>query len=156
MFTYRHIDTLEVVGFSDSDYAGWMDDKKSTSGYFFMIAKGFVSWKSVAQTFTASSTIEAEYVACCEATCHAIWLQKFISALGVIHSISKPVKFFYDNSVDVSFSRNTKRTSRSKHVDVKFYVVRERVVKSLISVEHTPTNSILEDPLTKDLPICVF
>ena len=47
MLTYRRTDTLEVVGFSDSDYAGYVVDKKSTSGYIFMMAEGAVSWKSV-------------------------------------------------------------------------------------------------------------
>ena len=58
-------------GFSDSDYTGCIDDK-STYGYNFMMAKGDVLWKSVKQTLTASSTMEAEYVACYKATCHAI------------------------------------------------------------------------------------
>ena len=61
-----------MVGFSDSDYAGCVDDKKSTSGYNFMMAKGDVMWKSVKQTLTTSSTMEVEYVVCYEATCHAI------------------------------------------------------------------------------------
>ena len=47
MLTYQRTDTLGVVGFSDSDYAGYVDDKKSTSGYIFMMAEGVVSWKSV-------------------------------------------------------------------------------------------------------------
>ena len=51
-----------MVGFSDFDYAGYVDDKKSTSGYIFMMAEGAVSWKSVKQTFTTSSTMEVEYV----------------------------------------------------------------------------------------------
>ena len=72
MLTYRRTDTLEVVGFSDSDYLGCVDDKKSTYGYIFMMDKGVVSWKSVKQTLTASSTMEIEYVASYEATCHAI------------------------------------------------------------------------------------
>ena len=55
-----------------------MDDKKSNSSYIFMIAEGAVSWKSVKQTIITSSTMEAEYVACYETTCHAIWLQNFI------------------------------------------------------------------------------
>ena len=50
MFTYRRTDTFEKVGFSDSDYAGCVDDKKSISSYIFMMDKGFVSWKSVKQT----------------------------------------------------------------------------------------------------------
>ena len=64
MLTYRRTDTLEVVGFRDFDYTGCVDDKKSIFGYIFMIAKGAVSWKSVKQTLTSSSTMEAEYVAC--------------------------------------------------------------------------------------------
>ena len=63
--------------------------------------------------------------------------------------ISRPLKLLYDNFVAASFSRNTRSTSRSKHIDVKFYFVKEKVVESLISVKHTPTTSMLVDPLTK-------
>ena len=132
-----------------------MDDKKSTSGYIFMMVKRVVSWKSVKQTLTTSIMV-VEYVACYEATCHAIWLQNFILALEVNHSISRPLKLFYDNSVAVSFSRNSRSTSRSKHIDVKFLFVKEKVAESLISVDHTATTSMLADPLTKGLLICVF
>ena len=86
MLTYRNSDTLEVVGFSDSDYAGCVDDKRSTFGYIFMMVEEAISWKSVKRILTTSSTAEVEYVACYEATCHAIWLQNFISALEVVHS----------------------------------------------------------------------
>ena len=67
---------------------------------------------------------------CYEATCHAIWLRTFISSLEVVHSISRPLKLFCDNSVVVSFSRNTMSTSRSKHIDVKFFFVKDKVVES--------------------------
>ena len=72
MLTYRHTNTLGVVGLSDSDYAGCVDEKKSTSSYIFMMAEGAVSWKSVKQTLTSSSTMKAGYVACYEATFHVI------------------------------------------------------------------------------------
>ena len=81
MLTYRHTDTLKVVGFSAFDYASCVDDKKSIVGYIFMMVEGAVLWKSVKQTLTASSTTEVEYVVCNETTCRAIWLQNFISAL---------------------------------------------------------------------------
>ena len=74
MLTYQHTDTLEVVGFSDLDYVGCLDDKKSTSGYIFMMAEGAILWTSVKQTHTASSTMKAEHVVCYEATCYAICL----------------------------------------------------------------------------------
>ena len=80
-----------------------------------MMAEGVVSWKSVKQTLTVSSTMKAEYVACYEATCHVIWLWNFISTLEVVHSISRTLKLFYNNSTIVSFSRNTRSTSRSKY-----------------------------------------
>ena len=121
-----------------------------------MMAKGVVSWKSVKQTLTASSTMEAEYVACYEAICHPVWLRNFISALKVVHSISRPLKLFCDNFSAVSFSRITRSTSHSKNIDVEFFFMKGKAVESLILVEHTPTTSMLADPLTKGLPICVF
>ena len=89
-------------------------------------------------------------------TCHAIWLQNFISALEVLHSISRSLKLFCDNSITVSFSRNTRSTSRFKHIDEKLFFVKEKVVESLILVGHTLTTSMLVDSLTKGLAICMF
>ena len=86
MLTYWRTNILDVVRFCDADFVGCIDDKKSTTGYIFMMAGGAISWKSVKQTLTASSTMKAKYVACYEACCHAIWMQNFISALGVVDS----------------------------------------------------------------------
>ncbi|KAL6331937.1 hypothetical protein AAG906_020287 [Vitis piasezkii] len=151
MLTYQRTNILDVVGFCDADFAGCIDDKKSTTGYIFVMARGVVSWKSVKQTLTTSSTMEAEYVACYEACCHAIWMRNFILALGVVDSISKPLKLFCDNSAVVAFSKNTMSTSRSKHIDVKFYFVKEKMAESLIDIEHMCTKVMLVDPLTKGL-----
>ena len=65
MMTYRRFDSLHIVGYSDSDYAG--DNRKSTSGYVFTLAGGAISWKSSKQIVTTSSTMYAEFVACYEA-----------------------------------------------------------------------------------------
>ena len=113
MLTYRRIDILKVVGFSNSGYASCVDDQKFTYGYIFMMVEGVVSWKSVKQTLATSSTMEAMYVACYEVVFHVIWLQNFISALGVVHSISRLLKLFCDNSVAIYFSRNIGSTSYS-------------------------------------------
>ena len=88
---------------------------------------GAVSWKSVNQTLITSFTMEAEYVVCYEVTCYATWLWSFISALEVVHSISRPLKLSCDNSATVSFSRNTRSTSRSKYIDVKFFFVKAKL-----------------------------
>ena len=68
MLTYRKSESLEIEGYSDSDFAGDVDDRKSTSGYIFTLAKGAISWKSSKQSVTAASTMYAEFVACYKAS----------------------------------------------------------------------------------------
>ncbi|KAL0378491.1 UNVERIFIED_CONTAM: Copia protein [Sesamum radiatum] len=72
MLMYRRTENLEVVGYSDSDFAGCVDSRKSTSGYIFMITSGAVSWRSAKQTLVATSTMEAEFMSCFEATSHGV------------------------------------------------------------------------------------
>ena len=62
MLTYQKYDNLEIIGYSDSDFAGCQDSKRSTSGYIYMLAGGAISWKSTKQTLVASSTMVAEYL----------------------------------------------------------------------------------------------
>ena len=79
MLTYRRSNHLEIVGYSDLDFAGCVDIRKSTFGYLFMLAGEVISWKSAKQSVIAASTMEAEFVACFEATVHGLWLQNFVS-----------------------------------------------------------------------------
>ncbi|KAL0352220.1 UNVERIFIED_CONTAM: Secreted RxLR effector protein [Sesamum calycinum] len=111
MLIYGRTENLEVVGYSDSDFAGCVDSRKSTSGYIFMIANGAVSWKSAKQTLITTSTIEAEFVSCSEATSHGVWLKSFISELRITDSISKPLRIYSDNSVAVFMAKHNKSGS---------------------------------------------
>ena len=92
MLIYRRSDSLEIKGYSDADFAGDRDDRKSTSGYIFTLAGGAISWKSSKQSIVASSTMYAEFIACSEATGRAIWLKKFVPDLKVVDCIHKPLK----------------------------------------------------------------
>ena len=89
MLTYKKSDTLEIEGYSDSDFAGDVDDRKSTSGYIFTLTKGAISWKSYKQSVTTSSTMYDEFVACYEASGQVTWLKKFVPGLKVVDSIKK-------------------------------------------------------------------
>lgn len=64
---YRNVDNLELFGYTDSDFVGCLDDRRSISGYIFFLAGGVVSWRSAKQKTLATSTMQAEYVACFEA-----------------------------------------------------------------------------------------
>ena len=152
MLTYRESDHLDLIGYTDANFAGCQDSRKSTSGYIFMLASGAVAWKSTKQTLTASSTIEAEFVACYEATKQALWLKNFSSGLRVMDTVAKPIKLLCDNAAAVFFSKNNKSGSRSKHIDIKYLVVRENVRESKIIIEHIGTLLMVADPMTKGLP----
>lgn len=156
MLTYKHVDCLEVVGYSDSDFAGCQDSRKSTLGYVFMLAGGVVSWKSAKETIVASSTMEAEFIACFQASSQAVWLKNFITGLQIVDSISRPIKIFCDNSAAVFFSNNNKSGSRTKHIDIKYLAVRERVRKQEVIIEHISTDLMVADPMTKGLTVKVF
>ncbi|XP_074266262.1 secreted RxLR effector protein 161-like [Silene latifolia] len=156
MLMFRRTENLEVVGYSDSDYAGCIDSRKSTSGYVFMLADGAVSWRSVKQTLTATSTMEAEFVSCFEATSHGVWLKSFIFGLRVIDSICRPLIMYCDNSAAVFMAKNNKSGSRSKHIDIKYLAIKERVQEKKVIIEHISTKLMIADPLTKGMPIKTF
>ena len=90
-----------MVGYSDFDFVGCHNSRKSTSGYFFLLAGGTISWRSARQSLVTTSTTEPEFVSYFEATTHAIWLRSFISGLQSIISLSKPLKIYCDNSAAV-------------------------------------------------------
>jgi hypothetical protein len=113
MLVYRKTDALEIMGYTDSDYARCEEDRKSTSGYVFMLAGGAISWKSSKQSVTTSSTMYAEFVGCYEATGQAMWLKKFISGLRVVDSIHRPLKIYCDNESAIFYSYIPKRRSAS-------------------------------------------
>ena len=71
-FMYRRTSNLEVVGYSDSNFDGCVDSRKSTSGYIFLLAGGTISQRRVKQTLTATSTMEVEFISCFEATSHGV------------------------------------------------------------------------------------
>jgi hypothetical protein len=154
MLMYRRSDFLHIVGYSDSDYAE--DDRKSTSWYIFTLAGGAISWKSSKQTVTTSSTMYDEFVACYEATGQVNWLKKFIPGLKVVDDIHKPLKLYCDNNLAVQYAHNNKSSDIVKHIDIKYYVVRNKVRDHIISLEHISTEKMLVDPLIKGLPPNVF
>jgi hypothetical protein len=156
MLTYRRLNHLEVLGYSGSDYAGCIDTRKSTFGYVFLLAGGAVSWKSSKQSIIATSTMEAEFVACFEATIQALWLRSFISRFSLVDNIEMPLRIYCDNLTDVFFSKNEKYSKGAKHMDLKFLSVKEEVQKRKVSIEHIGTELMAADPLTKGLPPKTF
>jgi hypothetical protein len=156
MLTYERSGSLEIVGYSDSDFAGCLDTDRSTSCYVFKLACGVISWNSSKQTDMTSSTMYAEFVACYEAVRQAMWLKKFVLSLRVVDNIERSLKLYCDNELAVLYAHNNKKTKAVKHINIRFYVVKEKIQDQIISLEHISTKKMIVDPLTNDLPPSVF
>jgi hypothetical protein len=157
MLTYKKSDApLEIVGYSDSDFAGCLDTEKSTLGYIFTLTNGAISWKRSKQTITTSSMMYAEFIACYEANRQTKWLKKFVPGLRVIDNIEKSLKIYCNNEPTVQYSYNNKKSDASKHINIKYYVVNEKIQDQTISLEHISTKQMLVNLFTKSLPPNVF
>ena len=98
----------------------------------------------------------AKFIAYFEASNHGIWLKNFVTGLCIVDTIERPLKIFCDNNSAVLYSNNNKSSTKSKHIDIKFLIVKERVQSGQLSIEHIGTNSMIADPLIKGVPPKVF
>ena len=114
---YRKRSLTGVIGYSDSDFAGDQDDRKSTSGYIFQIGNTAISWKSKKQTSTALSTAEAEYIALSQA---AQELRQLSSDLKCL--IVNPTVLYEDNQAAICIAKNPQSHGRSKHIEIKYHL----------------------------------
>jgi len=139
MLSYRRFDHLELIRYTNSEFVGCMDTRKSTFSYVYLLSRGTISWKSVKQLVIVASTMEAEFVAYFKATVQANWLQNFISRLGLVDSIVKLPRIYSDNSTIVFFSKNDKYSKGSKHMELKYFAIKEEFHKHKVSIEHIST-----------------
>jgi hypothetical protein len=133
-----------------------LDTDRSTSGYVFKLTCEAISWSSSKQTVMTSSMMYAEFVPCYEAVGQTMWLKKFVPDLKVIDSIERPLKLYCDNEPAVLYAHNNKKTKAVKHINIRFYIVKEKIQDQTISLEHISTKKMIADPLTKGLPSSVF
>lgn len=150
------IDTnAEPVGYTDSDWGGCRDSRKSTSGYIFMIAGAPVCWRSKKQTIVATSSCEAEYVASCSAAKEAVWLSRLLKDIQG-HTKPLPICVFADNQGSIDSGKNQAVTQRNKHIDIQYHYVRDVVAQGKVKFVYCPTNDMAADALTKPLDRVLF
>jgi hypothetical protein len=141
---------LGPVGFTDSDYAGCLDTRKSTSRYIFKYGNDAISWRSKLQDCTATSTTEAEYVAASNAAKEALWLTRLARTFQQCNSKWTPT-VFSDSQGAVALAKNPVHHNASKHIEVRYHFVRDCVTKELFSLEKISTTDNLADAMTKSL-----
>ena len=151
---FERSDNFKLIGYSDADWAGDVDTRKSTSGYVFMLGKATVAWASKKQSVVALSTTEAEYIALCSATQEAVWLRRLLQSLR--EGQARPTTIFEDNRGAISLSKNPKDHTRTKHIDIKYHYVRDAVQNNEIDIQPCETKLMIADQLTKGLPKPAF
>lgn len=140
----------ELVGYSDADFAGDPETRRSTTGYVFFLANGAITWSSRRQKLVTLSTTEAEYVAASTATRELVWLQKLLSDIGC--PCEGETTLFVDNQSAIKLVKNPVFHKRTKHIDIHYHFVREKVEENLVKVQYIPSGEQRADILTKALP----
>lgn len=143
-----------LTGYSDSDLAGHVDDRKSTKGMAFYLNEILVTWVSQKQRYVALSSCEAEFMAATAAACQAIWLRNLLTQLtgkDVGH-----VTIYIDNMSAIYLAKNLVFHGRSKHIDIRYHLIRECVAKGEIKIKHVSTNEQRADSLKKTLTTVKF
>jgi hypothetical protein len=118
---YTSSSDIQLHGFTDSDWAGSAEDKRSTSGMSFSSDSAMISWGSRKQNYVALSTAEAEYIAACEACTEAVWLRTLIS--GLFDQVPDSTIIYCDNQSCIRLSEHPVFHERSKHIEIKYYFI---------------------------------
>ncbi|KAJ4722910.1 Retrovirus-related Pol polyprotein from transposon TNT 1-94 [Melia azedarach] len=146
---YSCSDNFELVGYSDSDWAGDTDDRKSTTGFVFFMGGTAFTWMSKKQPIVTLSTCEAEYVAATSCVCHAIWLRNLLKELR--WSQEKPTKIYVDNKSAMALAKNPVFHDRSKHIDTRYHYIRECITRNDVHMEYVKSQDQIADIFTKPL-----
>jgi hypothetical protein len=141
-------EAVKLVGYSDSDWGGCHDTRKSTTGLLFDFG-GPISWKSKRQHTIALSTAEAEYMAITEAAKEAIWLRELLKELGFAQKAPTTLKS--DNQGAIALAKNPVHHARTKHIDIRHHFIRDTIESGQINLEYCRTEDMTADIFTKGL-----
>ena len=153
--TTGHI-KMTVHAYSDADWAGCLDTRRSTTGSIIMLNGNVIHWSSHKQSTVATSSTESEYMALAETAKELKWFNHWLGELLLIvpneFDLVRPSTIKVDNTAAISLTNTGASHNRTKHIDVRYHFIKEQIANGIINMEWTPTTLQLADLLTKQLP----
>ena len=141
---------VKLVGYSDADWGANDINRRSISGYTFLLGAGAVSWCSKKQASVALSSTESEYMALTQAAKEAIWIKRLLTEIGYMES--DDLVIHVDNQGCMALAHNPEFHARTKHIDIQYHFIREKVDEGVIQLQYCPTKEMVADVLTKPVP----
>jgi len=135
-------------GYTDADFAGDKEDRKSTSGHIFLMGNSPISWYSKKQTIVATSTAEAEFISASECIKKALWFRNIIYEL---FNHKSPITIYTDNKSSKIIMENGEFSTKLKHIDIKFHFDNDNIKKNKIILKYKNTSEMVADILTKNI-----
>jgi hypothetical protein len=139
---------FSLCGYTDSDWAGDKDDRKSTSGACQFLGRSLVCWSSKKQNCISLSTAESEYVAAASACTQLLWMRQTLKDFGVIWD---KVPLLCDNESAIKIAYNPVQHTRTKHIEIRHHFIRDHVARGDIELSYVCTKEQLADIFTKPL-----
>ena len=149
-----HRGPATLVGFTDANWAGNIDNARSTTGYIFYLANGPISWKSKQQKTVALSSTEAEYMSLTAASQEALHLRSLLPILGV--DVTLPTVIYEDNESALQLANNPVHHDRTKHIAIKHHFIRDTISSKQVVVLRVVTKDNVADLLTKPVTNTVY
>lgn len=145
---------LRIEGYTDADWAGCSDDRRSTSGYCIFVGGNLVSWRSKKQSVVARSTAEAELRSMASGLCELMWLRLLLTELQMFKG--EPLQLYCDNQATINIVNNPVQHDRTKHIEIDRHFIREKLEEGTLQVNFVRSGDQLADILTKGVGIVSF
>ena len=134
---------MRIEGFTDTDWAGDVIDRRSTFGYFTFVRGNLVKWRSKKKNVVSWSSTEAEYRGMAHGVCEMLWLQKLLWSLGFKQN--EAMKLYCDNKSAREIVENPIQHDRTKHVEVDRHFIKEKLEKNIVSIPFVNSEEQLAD-----------